>query len=1383
MNFEFSQSKDNLRFAPAPQMPGASADVERVVRVLLVDDDEDEFLIVRGLLGQSAATPGALRFSLEWTDDGNAALAQMASSSYDAYLVDYRLGAATGLQIIECAVKAGCDAPLILLSGQDDPRVDAQAMHVGATDYLVKDQLSGALLERTLRYAIAGKQSERELRAAAARNARLMAAIEGASVGVSLTEMQDDENRVAYVNPAFTHMTGYPPSEIIGQTLSLLGGRKTAPEQVERVRQQMLDGEACEGMALNFRRDGTPFWNEAHFAPIPVAPGEPAGHVGFFQDVTARVEAENAAAEARRNLENAQALTHLGSWIYEYSLSQSPPLENVASESRAQQGAEVFSWWSDETFRIIGYEPQSQSCGAQLWMEAVHPEDRDFVLGQIERTISGETPFDYECRLLRDSGEVRHVQVRVIRERDASEGITLRLAGTILDITERTRAELAERELSTRLQTVTATAPIILWALDCDGFITFSEGHILYRLGLEPGQIVGQSVFDVYADNPNVIEVCRRALDGEVCEEIAYVQGRTFAVYVAPRWNENHEQIGVVGISHDITEQFQAQQALLESEARFERIMPNVPGMVFRFERKANGEQNFLYVSEACREMFGVAPEAALQDAELLLGTIVPEEQASFRRSVVQSAHSLDDWKLEMNIALPTGEKRWIRGEARPIELEKGAIVWDGILIDLTANRAAAEALQQSESALDEAQKLAHIGSFTWNLRTGETLWSDEMYRMFEIEIGAPVPAPEEAIARYHPDDCETLMTLMQERSVGRGADDTTVRLVRRDGTIRYLETRVSLQYDDDGEPLIMTGSLQDVTARVEAERALRESEERYALAARGTNDGLWDWNLVADEIYYSSHWKAMLGYADDAIGNAPDEWLGRIHPDDIGGVRAHIDAHLRGQNAQCECEYRLQNEAGEYRWMLGRGQALFNEEGVATRLSGSQTDITERKIAENQLEYNAFYDTALTNLPNRALFAERLDRTIARGNRNPEHTFAVLFLDIDRFKKINDSLGHMTGDRLLIEASARFQKCVRPGDTVARFGGDEFAILLDDVGGIDDVNQVADRIHAELDVPFQLDGHEPFVTVSMGIVLGQGDTANAEELLRSADTAMYRAKGAGRGRHEIFEATMRARAVKMLEMETDLWRALERDELRLHYQPIIELEGGKICGLEALVRWQHPERGLVSPGDFIPLAEESGLIVPIGWWVLEEACRQALAWQGEFGPMWMSVNLSPKQLSQPDIFERVQGALERTGLDPHLLKLEVTESVFMENTAAAARMLQQIKQMGVRFSMDDFGTGYSSLSYLHRFPLDTIKIDRSFVSQMQPGARDHQIVNTIVSMARGLKMEVVAEGVETAQQLADLREMRCGYAQGFYMSRPQPHAQIEELLGRGLSW
>ena len=1378
MTFESSHSGKKSEFASETQTNAVvvaaaniSAELQDVIRVLLVDDDEDEFLIVRSLLRESASMAGAAPFSVEWTSDAATALEHIRRGDYGAYLLDFRLGQTTGLELIEGAVAAGCDAPLILLTGLDDPRVDVLAMRAGATDYLVKDQLSGTLLERALRYAIAGKNSERELRRVAAHNARLIAAIEAANVGVSLSEQRDGENIVTYVNPAFTEMTGYEPSEVIGKTLSMLGARETAPELMEQIHQKMLRGESGQGLALNFRRDGTPFWNEGRFAAIPVTPGERAGHVGFFRDVTERIEAQRAAAQARRNLEAAQQITHLGSWSYDFPLPGD------------WEGNVCF--WSDETFRILGQELGSLTPTRQAWLECVHIEEREEARQSLDNAMQEGENYAFDCRVIHPDGQERSVETRAKIERNAS-GLAVRMDGTIFDVTERRRAERAEkseRELETRLRAVTESAPIILWSLDSAGIFTLSEGHILHRLGLEPGQVVGRSSYDVYAGDARVLDICRRALAGEVCEEITHVQGRTFAVYVAPRWSESGEQLGVVGISHDITEQFQAQQALLESEARFERIIANTPGVIYQLLQSLDEKFQFLYVSESCEELYGVSPARARKDASLLIDAVADEDKTEFRRSIKQSARDLTDWQMELTIVREDGERRFIRGQSRPIRRDDGAIVWDGILMDLTASRATDEALQQSRRALDEAQKLARVGSFTWDLRSGQALWSDEMYRMFELEPGDPVPEPHEVIARYHPDDQETLTRLMKERVAGGDTEETTVRLVRSDGKILYLDTRASLQYNQAGEPILMNGSLQDVTQRVETERALRESEERYALAARGTNDGLWDWNLETNEIYYSPHWKAMSGYGEDEIANEPEEWFSRIHPEDLARVQTRVEAHLQGHDAQCECEYRLRNATGEYRWMLGRGLALFNEDGVATRLAGSQTDITERKLAENQLEYNAFYDTVLTNLPNRALFAERLDRTIARGNRHPDNTFAVLFLDIDHFKKINDSLGHLTGDRLLIEAATRFQRCVRPGDTVARFGGDEFAILLDDVGSVDDVHQVADRIHAELEKPFPLDGHEAFVTVSMGIVMGHGDAATAEELLRSADTAMYRAKGAGRGRHEVFEAKMHTRAVRMLEMETDLRRAIERDELRLHYQPIIDLSSGVVNGFEALVRWQHPQRGLVSPGDFIPLAEETGLIVPIGWWVLEEACLQGLRWCDGFGPLQMSVNLSPKQLSQPDMFARVQGALDRTGFDPHLLKLEVTETVIMESAHTSVEMFLSLKELGVRFSMDDFGTGYSSLSYLHRFPLDALKIDRSFVSHMKPGGRDHEIVSTIISMARGLKMNVVAEGVEAPEQLTYLRDMGCDYAQGFWMSKPQESAQIEALLSRELKW
>jgi diguanylate cyclase (GGDEF)-like protein/PAS domain S-box-containing protein len=590
---------------------------------------------------------------------------------------------------------------------------------------------------------------------------------------------------------------------------------------------------------------------------------------------------------------------------------------------------------------------------------------------------------------------------------------------------------------------------------------------------------------------------------------------------------------------------------------------------------------------------------------------------------------------------------------------------------------------------------------------------------------------------------------------------------------------------EPDLPPKRVVGTILDVTQRVRFEAALRASEERYALAAQGANDGLWDWDLLSGKIYYSPRWEGMAGLPPGTLRQDPHDWYALVHPEDLDRLRTSLALHLAGDTPHFECEYRLRHAKDDYRWMLGRGLAVRDSKGRAYRVVGSQTDINAHKEALEQLAHNALFD-GLTNLPNRALFLDRLDRAISRGRRRSDHSFAVLFLDIDRFKKINDSLGHSPGDSLLIEAARRFESCLRPGDTVARLGGDEFAILLDELFDQGQVMRVAERIQSELSRPFDLDGQEVFVTVSIGIALSRGGEERPEELLRNADTAMYRAKSQGRSRYEIFEVAMHQRAVHLLELETDLWRALERCEFRLFYQPIVDLGTGKVAGFEALIRWQHPDKGLVSPLDFIPLAEETGLIVPIGWWVLGEACRQMSAWQNvwpELPNPFVTVNLSSRQFSQADLADLVRGSLGGHELNPDCLKIEITESLLMSNTDSAAEALQQLKEIGVQLALDDFGTGYSSLSYLHRFPLDTLKIDRTFISGPQSGEKNVEIVSTILSLARGLSMTVVAEGVETREQLENLRALQCTFAQGFYFSRPLPPEGIEEFVAKDPAW
>ena len=575
---------------------------------------------------------------------------------------------------------------------------------------------------------------------------------------------------------------------------------------------------------------------------------------------------------------------------------------------------------------------------------------------------------------------------------------------------------------------------------------------------------------------------------------------------------------------------------------------------------------------------------------------------------------------------------------------------------------------------------------------------------------------------------------------------------------------------------------------RQRAEEELRDSEERYALAVRGANDGLWDWDLLGEKIYLSPRWKAILGYAESDLSDRPEEWFDRVHPDDLHRLRADIEAHLGSSDlppslfaAHFENEHRIRHNDGRYRWVLARGLALRDRDNHAFRMAGSLTDVTMRKSAEERLLHDALHD-ALTGLPNRALFLDRLGVAIARTRRRPDEGVgcsAVLFLDLDRFKHVNDSLGHLSGDRLLVAMARRLQTILRPGDTVARLGGDEFAILVD-VAAIDDTGMVAERIHEELAVPFNVDGHEVVVTVSLGIAVVAPNYDRPEDLLRDADIAMYQAKSEGRAGHKLFDKQMHTRAAAMLQLESDLNRALTRQELRLHYQPMISLANDRVVGFEALLRWEHPERGLIYPSDIISVAEDTGLIVPIGAWVLEESCRQMVQWRRDHEmarQLSMSINMSSKQLMQPDIAEVVTRTLDRTGLDPSCLRLELTESVLMDNAESAVTKLSRLRKRGVQIHIDDFGTGYSSLSYLQRLPVDTLKIDRTFISQLTLQAESSEIVGAIITLARNLGMSVAAEGVETVEQADGLKALECEYCQGFYYYRPLESRDVEALF------
>ncbi|MEW6180008.1 MAG: EAL domain-containing protein [Chloroflexota bacterium] len=597
------------------------------------------------------------------------------------------------------------------------------------------------------------------------------------------------------------------------------------------------------------------------------------------------------------------------------------------------------------------------------------------------------------------------------------------------------------------------------------------------------------------------------------------------------------------------------------------------------------------------------------------------------------------------------------------------------------------------------------------------------------------------------------------------------------EGQKLILQISASLIKNENQEPQYIVGIFNDVTQQRSSENALKISEERYKLASEGANDGIWDWDLIANRIYYSPRWKRLLGFDSNEIGDSPDEWLGRIHEDDLPAVKSSLEAHLSGLIPHFESEHRILHRDGQYRWVLARGMAVRSDYGTPHRIAGSLTDVTRQKANEDQLVHQALYDR-LTGLPNRILFIEHLEHAIKRSKRHEQPTFAILLLDLDRFKIVNDSLGHHIGDRMIIEISHRLQKCLRIEDTIARFGGDEFAILLNDLHEPYEIIQIINRLQREINNPVVIDGNHIFTTCSIGVAMANPESDSPDALIRDADTAMYEAKAQGGNSYMIFDKDMHAKAVTILNLETNLRQALAKKELVVYYQPIFDAYTQTVVYVEALLRWNHPQRGIILPDQFIDLAEDTGLILPIGEWVLREACTQLKEWQASgMRNLKVSVNFSARQFQQTDLSSMVRDALHQTQLDPASLVVEITESRNFAQFEKFETMLWELRGLGVKISIDDFGTGYSSLSTIQKLPIHNIKIGQNFISQIGIQKENDLIVQSIIEMAHRLGLSVIAEGVETDEQLTILRRLRCDMIQGFRFSKPVTASELEAFL------
>jgi len=1177
----------------------------------------------------------------------------------------------------------------------------------------------------------------------------------------------DADGTLRYASPAVETMLGYAPEEVPGTAVF----DYVHPDDLQRALGAFAETLATPGALppLEFRaRRADGVWRHVEVVRNNQLddPGV-AGVVITVRDVTGRNESEETLNALRREYEEMVGSVEAIIW---------------KGDARTLR----FTFVSDQAEAILGYPPQSWTQEPSFWPDHIHPDDREWAVAFCRKAVDEKEDHDFEYRMISADGDV--VWLRDIVRVGVEDGAPMQLFGVMVDITKRKEAEKTVEQLGRRNQLILDSVGEGIYGLDLHGKTTFVNPAAAALIGFDPKELIGRDPHEaIHHSRPDGTPYPREECpihaaiwDGRVrqVENEAFWRkdGTSFPVeYTSTPILEDGEILGTVVTFTDVTERKESERALKESEERYRALMEQSVEAIYLFDAET---KRILESNSAFRRLMGYTEEDLLR---MRIYDFVAHDEEDIDRHV---RRSLKEKRRHI------GERRYRRQDGSVILVDTSASVvyFDGrtalcaVSRDVTERRESEEAVRRSETRLAETQRLAHLGGWEWDVWTDEITWSDEVYRIYGLEPQSSVPSFESFMNVVHPGDKGRVRRTIDEALEGSEPYDVEHRVVRPDGEVRVVHRQAEVVRGGGGEPLRMIGTVHDITGRKEAEKRLREAEERYRTVVEEQAE------LVCRYLP-----DLTVTFVNDAycryFGRTPEEIIGRTFLERVpledrvyyGEQLAWLDEG----NPRRTVEHRVLTPDGGVRWQQWTDTAIFDNEGSVVEYQSVGRDVTERRTLEARLEHQAFHDP-LTGLPNRRLFVDRLGQALRRITRK-QNRVAVLFMDLDGFKVVNDSLGHDAGDRLLVEVTGRLKGCLRPEDTLARFGGDEFTVLIEDVEVPDGAVRVAERIVEELRDPFTLDGRELYVAASIGVGLGSGNTRDPDKLLREADMAMYRAKEAGSG-YEVFDPAMHGQAVNRLELENDLRRAIEEDEFVVHYQPIVNLQTGELWGMEALVRWEHPERGLLNPDDFVPAAEESGLVVPMGELVLGEACRRAAEWQREFPrnpPLAMSVNLSGRQLRRPDLPEVIGQALAEGGLSASSLGLDITETVYISALDANTAALDRLRALGIRISLDDFGSGYSSLSYLKRLPADILKIDRSFTKGLGVEVEDTAIVQTVVDLAHILGMEVVAEGVEIEEQETLLREMGCDFGQGFHFSRPLPPETASEFLRsafRGLS-
>lgn len=921
-----------------------------------------------------------------------------------------------------------------------------------------------------------------------------------------------------------------------------------------------------------------------------------------------------------------------------------------------------------------------------------------------------------------------------------------------------------------------------VFVIDEGGHITFANRQATNVFGYSEREFLNQRIDLLFADELHVTHAAHlsgffNALNvtsaGATLERTALRKdGGQLSVEIELTPLEGKDGSLLVCTVRDVTARKREERQTAFSQSRLNEAQ--------RIAKIGNWEWDILnngdWWSDELYRMLEVDRKSQRPSFDLFLGLVHPDDRQRLMDATDRVLAQGGPHAIDVRVVLPSGVEKMVHSQGEvTFDADGRAVRMSGTLQDITQRKTTETALRASELRYKEAQRLAKVGNWEWNLADDGNWWSEELYRILEEDPDSYEASFENFLEKVHPDDRQALVD--GTRNVSPSPDayaPAEIRLLFAGGRQKAVEQRVEVRVDERGHPAAVIGTIRDVTEQRELQNQLRESEARYASTVELAAIGIAHVDADGRFISVNRQLCEMLGYAKEELLRLTVKDVS--HPEDANVTDEERARLHTGETESLKAEKRYLRKDGMTIWVRITSTLCRNDEGEPLHDISIVEDISDRKAAEARVKYLATHDE-LTGLPNRAVFSEMVNHVIESARRH-ERQCALLFIDLDRFKVVNDSLGHEAGDMLLKEMAARLSGCMRKSDVVARLGGDEFVVLLEDLKDSVAATDVARKILSSLLEPVEIMGQECRVTASIGIALYPRDAQDGSSLMKRADMAMYLAKEEGKNNYQFYSSESSPMSVERLVLETLLGRALQQNELSIQYQAKVDVRSGLIKGAEALLRWWNPELGTVSPTQFIPVAEDTGLIVPIGKWVLKAACEQNVAWQRQGLPrIVMAVNLSPRQFKDPGLLNDIAEVLEQTGLAPELLELEITESMIMHNVEHAAERVAALKNLGVRLAIDDFGTGYSSLSQLKRFPIDTLKVDRSFVKDIPDNAEDRAITEAIISLGKTLGVTVVAEGVETDVQHAFLRDHACDEMQGFYFSRPcHPDALAEQL-------